>query len=76
MRKLIRKERVEIDNFRIQLRAVLEEIPPSYYEEINAGIQQILAEAEAAPSSRMQRIKSERTGKIQLLPSPTKLKSE
>lgn len=76
MRKLTHKAEVEIDDFRTHLAAILKEIPPSYYAEIDAWIKRIIAEGEAQPSSRMQRIRSERTGKIRLVPSPTKLKSE
>ena len=76
MIKLTHKAEVEIDDFRTHLAAILKEIPPSYYAEIVAWIKRIIAEGEAQPSSRMQRIRSERTGKIRLVPSPTKLKSE
>jgi hypothetical protein len=74
MRKLTHKAEVEIDDFRTHLAAILKEIHPSYYAEIVTWIKRAIAEGEARPSSRMQRTRSERTGKIRLVPSPTKLK--
>ena len=76
MKKLTHKAEIEIDDFRTHLSAILKEIPPSYYAEIDAWIKRIIAEGEAQPSSRMQRIRSERTGKIRLVPSLAKLKGE